>query len=366
MPGNKIPDILLQAPAVACAQGCQDASSSVILPLTIAFHLQSPSLLFQPSHHRCQDPRRGAGCHLNHRQRSPAGTVCITGTAQTGIHSCPGSAMTHSEWSCQKKIGLCRVWHLYLSWEHVAVPGTHTADNMTNFSSFVRHWGKVWKLCWRQLPALPSWIRSLRQGAKSAHNLQPPLETFLHAPRTRRPAPIPPQFIVQWTSFALQSRLSHKQSPSRLVHVEANTTQPQGPPGPLKPEAEGLSKQQIWSSFHNPSPARLSLMLKSVMCSDTKSPLYLLSGPRLSRARAGWLVLHKSCSDLSITRQHSQHSSALTAIKWARIRTCLLVTLITTAAVSVNLQSSTSFTFIYHKNIKPSLGVMQFVRKSLN
>lgn len=137
-------------------------------------------------------------------------------------------------------------------------------------------------------------------------------------------------------------------------------------PIPLEPGAEGLSKQQIWSSLPNPSPARLSLMLKPLMCSDTTSPSYLLSGARLSRARAGWLVLHKFYSDPSTTQQCSQHSSALTANKWSRTRICLSVTLITTAAVTVNLQSSTSFTFIYNKNIKPSLGVMQFVRKSLN
>lgn len=148
--------------------------------------------------------------------------------------------------------------------------------------------------------------------------------------------------------------------------MEANTAQPQEPSLPLEPEAEGLSKQQVWSSFPNPSPARLSLMLKSLMCSDTTSPSCLLSGARLSRARAGWLVLHKSSSEPSTTQQCSQHSSALTANKWWRIRICLLVTLITTAALSVNLQSSTSSTFIYNKNIKPSLGVMQFVRKSLN
>lgn len=185
----------------------------------LCFTCSHPAPLFQPSHHCCREPHMGAGSHLNHRQRSQARTVCITHITQTLIHCCPGTAMIQTEWSCQKKISPCQVWHLYVSWEHVVVTGIHTADNMTNFSSFARHWDEVWKLCWKELPTPPWWSRSMRQGTRGArkyvvlpacsHLRKPfPMGAQWDCTRETEPRTYPTSVhwrpSLQWTSFALQ------------------------------------------------------------------------------------------------------------------------------------------------------------------
>lgn len=108
------------------------------------------------------------GCWESPEPRAQARTVHIT---RTLIHSSPGTALIQTKWSCQKKIILCQVWHLYVSWEHVVVTGVHTADNMTNFSSSARHWDKAWKLCWKKLPMPPWRIWSIRQSIRGTRNL---------------------------------------------------------------------------------------------------------------------------------------------------------------------------------------------------
>lgn len=156
------------------------------------------------------------GCRESPEPQAQGRTVHIT---QTLIHSRPGTALIQTKWSCQKKIILCQVWHLYVSWEHVVVTGTHTADNMTNFSSFARHRDKVWKLCWKELPMPPWRIWSLRQSIRGTRNyvvssacnyLRKPFFTGARWDCTQETetcansTSIHWRPCLQWTSFALQ------------------------------------------------------------------------------------------------------------------------------------------------------------------
>lgn len=289
------------------------------------FTCSHPALPFQPSHHRCREPCVGAGSPLSHRQRSQAGTVRITRNTQAPIHSCPGIAGIQTEGSCQKKISLCQVWHLYVSWEHVVVTGIHTVDNMTTFSRFARCWDIVWKLCWKDLP-VPSWrIWSIRKRTRDArkyvvppacNHLRKPFYTGAQCDCTQEtepctnPTSVHWRPFLQWRSFALRYRLPCRGNPSRFLRVGANITQLQAPPLPLKPEAEGLGSQQIWSSFYNPSPACLPLMLKSIDVIGLLIYLTFLPSFVWSQALHGQGRL--ICA-VRIMFRLQHHSSALTA-----------------------------------------------------
>lgn len=254
-----------------------------------------------------------------------AKTVCITHVTQTLIHSCPGTAVIQTEWSCQKKISPCQVWQVYVSWEHVVVTGTHIVDNTTDFSSFARHWDKVWKLCLKEFPMPPWWIRSIREGTRGARKcVVPPVCNHLRKPFSMRaqwdwaqetdlciyPTPLSAGDHFSSEQALLCDPDCHaEETPSRFLRVEANITQPQALLFPLKPRAEGLGSQQICLLFIIQPLFASSCCLNTLMlrdCSYTTPSFYFLSDPRLFVARAEWLVLHISCSDLSIGHIPSQ------------------------------------------------------------
>lgn len=328
-----------------------------------------------PSHH-CVSPAatllssssfptitlRNHGCWESPEPQPHTKTVCITHVTQTLIHSCPGTAVIQTKWSCQKKISLCQVWQLYVSWEHVVVTGTHTADNATNFSSFARHWDKVCKLCRKEFPVPPWWIRSIREGRRGARKcVVPPVCNHLRKPFSMRAQwdwaqemdlciyPTPQSTGDHFSSeqtLPCNPDCHAEETPLRSLRVEANITQPQVLPFPLKPKAEGLGSQQIWSSFYNPTPACILLLFKHI---DVKGLLiyhiFLLFFV-WSQALCGQGRM-TCAAHIMFRPQHE--SSTLTANKRTRNRICPLVTLRATATANINLQSSTSFNFIYDK-----------------